>query len=280
MEETYFLGKKGRRYAIFRPNQCGGYYKVPIAIAENKFQEQVFTNTDTFHHISELETAMAIVPTLSSIGAKNPEERRVEYVMRVFMDAAGFRHIKLAIANIKARRVLTIPHSKDVVEDEIGLEAFAEHSSGTIYLQRQLDFGTADGVTDFIGIDSLIPYLDYNDFALDTKSIGQGDIAAFSKIRKTVSHELAHLEAHTKDDTMEHFKAILVIDSAFDKVLSEFKASSKLSTSMMGVREQAKTRLGVVDGDTVVVTYTKGSSEKMEKIERPPKSAKITPKIS
>jgi len=77
VEETYFLGKKEDAMQYSDQINVAGYYKVPIAIAENKFQEQVFTNTETFHHISELETAMAIVRLFHLLGLKTQKNEEL-----------------------------------------------------------------------------------------------------------------------------------------------------------------------------------------------------------
>ncbi len=249
--------------------KMAGYYKVCVAIAENRFQREGFETFPNFRHLSELESSMMLIPTISHAGAKNTQERRIEFVIRVFLDAAGYRDVKLVIADIIAHRVLTIKGSQKKVDDEIDLIAYAEHSTNTIYLKRKISFGSADGHEDYFGVKALYPFLAYNDFSLENKSIGQGDIAVFSKIRKTLSHELAHLKFKTKDDTPDHFKAIISIDQKFDSALAEFKASSRISDSLTGLTKKAKERIGVVQGDPVVITVTKGAGGVVEKQEVP-----------
>lgn len=246
--------------------KMAGYYHINVAIAENKFQREGFQTFENFHHISELESSMNIVPTLALPGARNAQERRIEWIMRVFLDAAGFTEFKLIIANITARRVLTLGKgTRKKVDEPISLEAYAEFQTNTVYLQRTLAFGEADGVRDYSGIKALYPYLSYNEFPNDSKSIGQGDIAVFSKIRKTLAHELAHLKYKTKDDTTDHFRSMVIIDTAFDKAIAEFKASSRLTEDLTGLNKKAKERLGIQKGDTVVVTVTKGAAGELEK---------------
>ena len=246
-----------------------GYYRINVAIAENKFQRQGFESFDNFVHISQLESSMRIVPKISSPGAQNAKERRIEFVMRAFLDAAGYNNIKVVIANIVARRVIRIQKSEKTTDETVDLVAYAEPSTNSIYLQRKISFGTADGLEDYSGVRTLYPLLEYNDYSLEDKSIGSGDIAVFSKIRKTLAHELAHLVYMTKDDTAYHFKAMVAIDSKFDSVIAEFKASSRISDSLEGLNKKARDRIGVEKGDKVIITTTKGTEGQVEKQEVP-----------
>lgn len=240
------------------------YHKIPLAFAENKYQKQLFRTRDNFHHIQELKTLMTNTAKLSSAGAKNSKERRIEYLMKVFIDAAGFREIKIVIANIEFKNIIQVPHSTTKIETPMEVAAYAEGK--TIYFHRKLSYGGSDGgeIGGYYGIESLYPYFIYNGFDLDQKSIGQGDIAVFSRIRKLLAHEMAHAVYHTTDNTDAHYKAMLEIDAKFDKVISEFKASSNITTSP-DISKKAKERIGIQSGDNVVVTYTKGSTGTLEK---------------
>lgn len=267
-KETFWCDRKDvEQYADVI--KMAGYYRINVAIAENKFQRQGFESFDNFVHISQLESSMRIVPKISSPGAQNAKERRIEFIMRAFLDAAGYNNIKTVIANIMGRRVIRIQKTDKKTDEEFGMVAYAEPSTNSIYLQRKIGFGTADGTTDYTGVKALYPFLDYNDFPLDSKSIGMGDIAVFSKIRKTLSHELAHLVHFTKDDTADHYKAMVVIDSKFDVVIAEFRASSRISESMDGLNKKARDRIGVQKGDKVVLTVTKGTEGQVERQQVP-----------
>ncbi len=249
--------------------RMAGYYRINIAISKNKFQKQGFESFDNFTHISQLESSMRIVPKISRPGAINSKERRIEFITRAFLDAAGYNNIKMVIANITGRRVIRIQKSEKSTDETVDLVAYAEPSTNSIYLQRKIGFGTADGTKDYTGVKALYPFLEYNDFPLDSKSIGMGDIAVFSKIRKTLSHEIAHLVHNTKDDTADHYKAMVMVDSKFDIVIAEFKASSRISDSIEGLNKKARDRIGVQKGDGVVITTTKGTEGQVEKQEVP-----------
>jgi len=267
-KETFWVDRRDvEQYADTL--KMAGYYRINIAIAENKFQKQGFEAFDNFVHISQLESSMRLVPKISSPGAQNAKERRIEFIMRAFLDAAGYNNIKTVIANIVARRVIRIQKTDKKVDEEFGIVAYAEPTTNSIYLQRKIGFGTADGTTDYTGVKALYPFLEYNDYSLDSKSIGMGDIAVFSKIRKTLAHELAHLVHGTKDNTADHYKAIISIDAKFDVVIAEFKASSRISDSMDGLNKKARDRIGVQKGDKVVITTTKGTEGQVEKQEVP-----------
>ncbi|MDD5453985.1 MAG: hypothetical protein PHW62_00595 [Candidatus Ratteibacteria bacterium] len=267
-KETFWCDRKDvEQYADTL--KMAGYYRINIAIAENKFQKMGFEAFDNFVHISELESSMHLIPKISSPGAQNAKERRIEFIMRAFLDAAGYNNVKTVIANITGRRVIRIQKTDKKIDEEFGLVAYAEPSTNSIYLQRKIGFGTADGTTDYTGVKALYPFLEYNDFPLESKSIGMGDIAVFSKIRKTLSHELAHLVYKTKDDTADHYKAIVIVDSKFDSVIAEFKASSRISDSLDGLNKKARDRIGVQKGDKTVITVTKGTEGQVEKQEVP-----------
>lgn len=252
------------------------YHRIPLAFSENKYQKRLFQVRDNFHHISELKTLMTNTAKLSSAGAKNSKERRIEYIMKVFIDAAGFPDIKIIIANIDLKNIIQVPHSSTKIETPMEVAAYAEGK--TIYFHRKLSYGGSDSgeINGYYGIESLYPFFIYNEFDLENKSIGQGDIAVFSKIRKLLAHEMAHVVYHTTDNTDAHYKAMLEIDAKFDTVISEFKASSDITQSQSGISKKAKERIGLQEGDNVVVTYTKGSSGTLEKqtYTLPPKHAK------
>jgi len=255
------------------------YHHIPIAFAENRYQKQLFKDRNNFHYISELKTLMTNTAKLSSAGAKNSKERRIEYIMKVFIDAAGFKEIKIIIANIEFKNMIQVPHSTVKIETPMEVAAYAEGK--TIYFHRKLSYGdsAAGEVNGYYGIESLYPYFVYNDFDLEQKSIGQGDIAVFSKIRKLLAHEMAHVIYHTTDNTDTHYKAILEIDSKFDTVISEFKSSSVVTDSQTGISKKAKERIGLQPDDNIVLTYTKGSKGELEKqIYTSPTSAKHTKK--
>lgn len=205
------------------------YHHIPIAFSENKYQKQLFRSRDNFHHIHELKTLMTNTAKLTSAGAKNSKERRIEYITKVFIDAAGYPDIKIVIANIDFKNVIQVPHSSIKTETPMEVSAYAEGK--TIYFHRKLSYGYSDGgeVSGYFGIESLYPYFIYNEFDIAQKSIGQGDIAVFSKIRKLLAHEMAHVVYHTTDNTDAHYKAMLTIDAKFDTVISEFKASSNIT---------------------------------------------------
>ena len=245
--------------------KTAAYYKINIAIAKNKFQRQGFEAFDNFVHISKLESSIQIVPKIPHAGAQNAKERRIEFIIRAFLDAAGYNNIKVVLADIIGRRVIRIQGTNKKMDEEFGIVAYAEHQTNSIFLQRKIGFGTADGTTDFTGVKALYPFLEYNDFPIESKSIGMGDIAVFSKIRKTLSHELAHLVEGTKDNTADHYKAIIGIDQKFDIVIAEFKASSRISDSLEGLNKKARERVGVQTGDKVVITVTKGTEGQVEK---------------
>lgn len=241
------------------------YHHIPLAFAENKYQKQLFRSRDNFHHISDLKTLMTNTAKLSSAGAKNAKERRIEYIMKVFIDAAGFREIKIIIANIEFKNIIQVPHSSTKIETPMEVAAYAEGK--TIYFHRKLSYGGSDSgeINGYYGIESLYPYFVYNDFDIENKSIGQGDISVFSKIRKLLAHEMAHVAYHTTDNTDAHYKAMLEIDAKFDTVISEFKSSSIVTSSQDGISKKAKDRIGLEPTDNVVVTYTKGSKGELEK---------------
>ena len=249
--------------------RMAGYYRINIAISKNKFQKQGFESFDNFTHISQLESSMRIVPKISRPGAQNTKEKRLEFVMRCFLDASGFNNIKVVISDIVARRVIRIQKSEKTTDETVELVAYAEPSTNSIYLQRKISFGTADGLEDYSGVRTLYPLLEYNDYSLEDKSIGSGDIAVFHKIKSTLAHELAHLVYNTKDDTVEHYKSMVVILGKFDSVIAEFKASSRISESLEGLNKKARDRIGVQKGDQVVVTVTKGTEGQVEKQEVP-----------
>lgn len=255
------------------------YHRIPLAFAENKYQKQLFRTRNNFHHIQELKTLMTNTAKLSSAGAKNAKERRIEYLMKVFIDAAGFREIKIVIANIEFKNIIQVPHSTTKIETPMEVAAYAEGK--TIYFHRKLSYGGSDSgeINGYFGIESLYPYFIYNDFDLDQKSIGQGDIAVFSRIRKLLAHEMAHAVYHTTDNTDAHYKAMLEIDAKFDNVIAEFKASSNVTTDQSGLSKKSKDRIGLQSGDNIVVTYTKGSTGNLEKqIYETPKTIKRTKK--
>lgn len=263
-KETFWCDRKDvEEYADVI--KLAGYYKVNIAIAENKFQRKGFEAFDNFVHISELKGSVNIVPKIANPGAQNAKERRIEFIIRAFMDAAGYNNVKVVLASITGRIVVRVQKMNIKIDKDIDLGAYAEHSTQSIYLQRKIGYGTGDGITDYYGVKTLYPYLEYNDFPLDSKSIGMGDIAAFSKIRKILAHELAHLIEHTTDNTAEHFRAIVAIDSKFDTVISEFKASSRISESLEGLNKKSRDRIGVQKGDRVIITVTKGTEGQVEK---------------
>ncbi len=241
------------------------YHRIPLAFAENKYQKQLFRSRDNFHYIQELKTLMTNSAKLSSAGAKNSKERRIEYIMKVFIDAAGFREIKIVIANIEFKNIIQVPHSTTKIETPMEVAAYAEGK--TIYFHRKLSYGGSDSgeINGYFGIESLYPYFIYNEFDLDQKSIGQGDIAVFSRIRKLLAHEMAHAVYHTTDNTDSHYKAMLEIDAKFDNVIAEFKASSNVTVDQSGLSKKAKDRIGLQQGDNIVVTYTKGSTGNLEK---------------
>lgn len=244
------------------------YYGVPLVFAENKFHAQLFNEFDNFHHISEFNTSMTNVPKLSNAGAKNAKERRLEYIIKVFFDASGFQDIKTVIADIEFKTVIQVPHSNIKIEKPMSVGAYAH--AGNIYLQRKIHYGgSMGGETDgFGGVKALYPYFDYNKFDIENRSIGQGDISVFSKIRKLLAHELAHAVYGTTDNTQNHFEKMLQIDAKFDTVIANFKASSEL-VSGNDIPKKSLTAIDADKSDTIVTTYTKGSQSELEKLEPP-----------
>ncbi len=244
------------------------YYGIPLAFAENKFHSQLFSEFDNFHHIKELTASMTNVPKLSNTGARNPKERRLEYIIKVFLDAADFKNIKTVIADIDFKTVIQVPHSNVKIEKPMSVGAYAHE--GNIYLQRRLSYGDSTGGESdgFTGIKSLYPYFDYNQFDLENRSIGQGDISVFSKIRKLLAHELAHAVYGTTDNTQDHYEKMLQIDAKFDTVIANFKASSTLVTGS-DIPKKSLNQIDAEKSDTIVATFTKGSQSELEKVEPP-----------
>jgi hypothetical protein len=244
------------------------YYGIALTFAENKFHSQLFQEFDNFHHISELNASMTNVPKLTNAGAKNPKERRLEYIIKVFLDASGFQNITTVIADIEFKTIIQVPHSNVKIEKPMQVGAYAH--AGNIYLQRKIHYGgSSGGETDgFGGVKALYPYFDYNKFDIENRSIGQGDISVFSKIRKLLAHEMAHAIYGTTDNTQNHFEKMLQIDAKFDTTIANFKASSTLVTGS-DIPKKSLTSIGAEKSDTIVATYTKGSQSELEKVTPP-----------
>ena len=155
--------------------------------------------------------------------------------------------------------------------------AIAYAEGNDVYMMREIGYGNtvAGEVQGFYGAKSLKPYLKYNDFPLENKTIGWGDIALFLRVVNLIAHEMAHSIKHTTDNTQEHFEAMGKIIAQFNAVITEHQGRTILGE---GKQMSLKNRraLGVEKEDTVAITYFSGSDVEMEESEiSPTKTKKI-----
>ena len=259
------------------------YHGYQIAIAYNHIQKRVFDNESVggdykskkmFLHISNFIYTYSNSVKMKSIGPKTKEEARIEWVINTFINSVPeFEDVDFHIADYDFIKTMRIPGTD--IEETKETRAIAYAEGKDVYMMREIGYGNtvAGEVQGFYGAKSLKPYLKYNNFPLENKTIGWGDIALFLRVVNLISHEMAHSIYGTTDNTQEHFEAMGKIIAKFNAVITEHQGRTVLGE---GKQMSLKNRraLGVEKEDTVAITYFAGTDIEMEEAEISPTKAK------
>lgn len=259
------------------------YHGYQIAVAYNQIQKRVFSNEsiggdekskNMFLHIGNFNFVSTNKVKMKTIGPKTKEEARIEWVINTFINSVPeFEQVDFHIADYDFITVMKIPGTK--IEQTIKTTAIAYAEGNDVYMMREIGYGNtvAGEVQGFYGAKSLKPYLKYNDFPIENKTIGWGDIALFLRVVNLIGHEMAHSIYGTTDNTQEHFEAMGKIIAAFNTVITEHQGRTTLGKGKeMGIKNRRA--LGVEKEDTVAITYFSGTDIEMEKAEISPTSVK------
>ena len=258
------------------------YHGYQIAIAHNSIQAELFeqeqvdmsTKRGKFLPIGLFNYVSTNQVKMKTIGPKTKEEARIEWAINTFINSVPeFEKIDFHIADYEFRTIMKIPGTN--IEETKKTTAVAYAEGNDIYMMRQIGYGnaTAGEIQGFYGARSLRPYLKYNDFTLENKTIGWGDITLFLRVVNLIAHEMAHSVYNTTDNTQEHFEAMGKIIALFNAVITEHQGRTTLGGAKdMGVKNRRA--LGVEKGDTVAITYFSGTDIEMEESEIKPTKAK------
>ena len=262
--------------------QNAEYHGYQIAIAHNSIQEKLFKNeqidmntgTGKFLPIGLFNYVSTNQVKMKSIGPKTKEEARIEWVINTFINSVPeFEEIDFHIADYEFRTIMKIPGTN--IEETKKTTAVAYAEGNDIYMMRKIGYGNsvAGEIQGFYGAKSLRPYLRYNDFPLENKTIGWGDITLFLRVVNLIAHEMAHSRYGTTDNTQEHFEAMGKIIAKFNGVITEHQGRTTLGDANdLGVKNRRA--LGVEKGDTVAITYFSGTDAEMEEAEISPTKVK------
>ena len=269
--------------AILELIKSAEYHGYQVAIAHNSVQVNLFeqeqidmiTKKGKFLPIGLFSYVSTNQVKMKSIGPKTKEEARIEWVINTFINSVPeFEKIDFHIADYEFRVIMKIPGTDIEESKNIGAIAYAEGNE--IYMMRKIGYSessTAGEAQGFYGARSLRPYLKYNDFPLENKTIGWGDIALFLRVENLIAHEMAHSIYHTTDNTQEHFEAMGKIIALFNAVITEHQGRTTLGDAKeMGIKNRRA--LGVDKGDTVAITYFAGTDVEMEESEIKPSKVK------
>lgn len=259
------------------------YNGYQVAVAYNQIQKRVFSNEsiggdekskNMFLHIGNFNFVSTNKVKMKSIGPKTKEEARIEWVINTFINSVPeFEQVDFHIADYDFLTIMRIPGTNIEKTEKTCAIAYAEGND--VYMMREIGYGStvAGEVQGFYGAKSLKPYLKYNDFPLESKTIGWGDIALFLRVVNLISHEMAHSIYHTTDNTQEHFEAMGKIIAQFNAVITEHQGRTTLGK---GKEMSLKNRraLGVEKEDTVAITYFSGTDAEMEEAEISPTKVK------
>ena len=254
------------------------YHNYAVAIAHNKLQKELFqTESSKFTHISRFSFSQSNSAKLKSIGPKNAEERRIQFIINTFISSSPYSQIKVHIATFTLENTLTIPNTK--IKEVQTIEAAAYAEGNNIYIERNINYGhSTDGAIDgYYGIKTLKPYLAYNDFPLTSKTIGWGDITLFLKLLPLLAHELAHAHYHTEDNTQSHLEAMTTIMAEFNTIIAAHQAKTQLSTT---TPPSISKSLSIPPSTPVAVTYWEGTDFTIEKESAKAPSSPTTPPLS
>lgn len=259
------------------------YHGYQIAIAHNQIQKKVFNNESVgedykskkiFLHIGNFNYVTTSRVKMKAIGPKTKEEARIEWVINTFINSVPeYEDVDFHIADYDFIRIMKIPGTD--IEETKKVNAIAYAEGNDVYMVRKIGFGdtVAGEAHGFYGAKSLKPYLKYNDFPIENKTIGWGDIALFLRVVNLIAHEMAHSIYRTTDNTQAHFEAMGKIIASFNIVIAEHQGRTTLGKGKdMSVKNRRA--LGVEKDSTVAITYFSGSDIDMEEAEIKPGKAK------
>lgn len=259
------------------------YHGYQVAIAHNSIQANLFekeqidvsTGTGKFLPIGMFSYVSTNQTKMKYLGPKTKEEARIEWAINTFINSVPeFEKIDFHIADYESRVIMKIPGTN--IEETKKSIVIAYAKGNDIYMMRQIgysEYSTAGETQGFYGARSLRPYLKYNDFPLENKTIGWGDIALFLRVENLIAHEMAHSIYGTTDNTQEHFEAMGKIIAAFNAVITEHQGRTTLGEAKsMSIKNRRA--LGVEKSDTVAITYFSGTDAEMTEEEIKPSKAK------